>query len=434
VVLILINAFLAASEIAIVSVRKTRVKQLAEEQEHPAAKAVLRLTENPSRFLATVQVGVTVAGLFASAVGAISAVALLSSALRQVPVGFVAGQSDAISFIVVTLTIAFFTLVFGELVPKSLAIQSADRIALAVARPIELLSRLLGPVVAVLTFSTNIVLALFGSGERARLPSVTESEIRSIVDAAAEEGVVEPSERDMIEGIFDFGDLRVREVMVPRVDIVALEKDTPLNEVVQLFLERGYSRMPVYEDNIDNVIGILHAKDLIRYLGNGEKALTLGDLMRPAIFVPETKKVDELLREFRQSRNHMAIVVDEYGGTAGLVTLENLVEEIVGDIQDEYGEPERKEIEMVGEDEAIVNARVTLDEVNQALTLDLQEEGVDTIGGLVYTRLGRMPVVDDRVELPEATITVLSVTGRRIDWLRIRKHEPPRQEDREAAA
>ena len=419
VVLISINAFFAGSEIAIVSVRKTRVKQLAEEKKHLGALAILRLTDNPGRFLATIQVGVTLAGFFASAVSAVTAVRLVEQMLQEVPIAVVAQAAGPIALGLVTFAIAAFTLIFGELVPKNLAVARAESIALAVARPIEWASVVFAPFVAVLVAATNAVLALFGSKERAQIPEMTEDEIRSIIEAGEEEGVVEPMELKMIEGVFDFGDTVVREVMVPRIDIVALDKNSSIDDAVRLFLKAGYSRIPVFDGSLDNIIGVLYAKDLLKHYGAVVEAKRATDLMRPPFFVPETKKVDELFTELQRGRRHMAIVVDEYGGTAGLVTLEDLLEEIVGEIHDEYDTLETQTV-ITGPGEAVVTGKVSLGDLNEVLDLDLESEGAyDTVGGLIYAKLGRIPNPGDKVTVDGAELTVLAVQGRRIRQVRV---------------
>ncbi|MCL5959546.1 MAG: hemolysin family protein [Chloroflexi bacterium] len=419
VALVLFNAFFAASEIAIVSARKTRIKQLAEEKHHSGALAVLRLTDNPSRFLATIQVGVTLASFFASAVSAVTAVGMLEQLLQGVPVAFVSHAAAPIALAVVTLSIAFFTLIFGELIPKNLAVNYAESIALAVARPIEWTAVFFTPVVAVLVATTNFILYLLGSKERAKMPEMTEDEIRSIIEAGEEEGVVEPMELRMIQGVFDFGDMVVREVMVPRIDIVAVEKDSAIDESVRLFLQAGYSRVPVYDGSLDNIVGVLYAKDLLRYFGGLVEAESVTPLMRPVYFVPESKKVSELFTELQRGRRHLAIVVDEYGGTAGLVTLEDLLEEIVGEIHDEYDTMETQTV-ITGPGEAVVTGKVSLGDLNDILDLDLKSEGeYDTVGGLIYSKLGRIPNPGDKVVVDGTDLTVLSIQGRRIRQVRV---------------
>lgn len=417
VVLILVNAFFAASEIAIVSVRKSRVRQLAEDGDK-SAEAVLRLSEEPSKFLAATQIGVTIAGFFASAVGAITAVAYLASVLRLVPVGFISSGSEPIAFIIVTLLIAFATLVIGELVPKNIALQHSERLALALIRPIEALAWIISPAIWLLSATTNGVLALLRVPAKAKVPSISADEIRAMVEAGEEEGVFEESEADMIQGVFDFGEGRAREVMVPRVDIKAIEKGESVQEALSVFLRYGHSRVPVYDGSLDNIIGVLYAKDLLRYFATGQKEASLVALMRKATFVPESKRLDELFQELQRSKRHIAIVVDEYGGTAGLVTLEDLLEEIVGEIQDEY-DVEEIQVEVLSPTEVIASGLAPLSDINEVLSLDLEVEDVDTVGGLVYTMLGRMPTVGDTIDLPDVELEVVAVQGRRVKQVRL---------------
>jgi putative hemolysin len=420
-VLILVNSFFAAAEIAIVSVRKSRLRQLAEEG-NKQAESVLRLSEEPSRFLATTQVGITLAGFFASAIGALTAVALVSGLLKQVPISFINAASQTISFILITTIIAFATLVIGELVPKNIGLLHAETLSLSIGRFIIWTSWLLTPAVWVLTVSTNAVLALLRVPTKVKVPSITAEEIRAMVEAGEEEGVFEEGEADMIQGVFDFGEGRAREVMIPRVDIKAIEKTDSVAEALEMFLKFGHSRLPVYDDSLDNVIGILYAKDLLRFFATGQKETALVSLMRKATFVPESKRLDELFQELQRSRRHIAIVVDEYGGTAGLVTLEDLLEEIVGEIQDEY-DVEEVQVEVLTPNEIVASGRAPLSDISEVLSLNFEEEDVETVGGLVYSRLGRMPTVGDKIHTPELDIEVLAVQGRRIKQVRLLKNE-----------
>ncbi len=398
-VLIVINAFFAASEIAIVSVRRTRLRQLAEEGKHPSAWAVLRLADNPSRFLATIQVGITLAGFFASAIGAVSAVGLLQGVLSEIPLPLVAEASGPLALGLVTVVVAFVTLIFGELVPKNLAVAYAESISLVVARPIEWTATVFAPVIALLTFTTNLILHLLGSKERAQMPEVTQDEIRSLIEAGEEEGVVEPIERRMIQGVFDFGETVVREVMVPRVDIVALRSDTTVQEALDVVLKAGYSRVPIYEGSLDNVIGILYAKDLLKHFGGALTVRNISEVARPAFFVPETKKVSELFAELQHSHMHIAIAVDEY-------------------------ETVERRLEIVDPSEVLASGKATLDELNEALGLRLEGHGeYDSVGGLIYSVLGRIPNPGDQVVFDDLTFIVLSVWGRRIRQVRVVRNE-----------
>jgi CBS domain containing-hemolysin-like protein len=250
---------------------------------------------------------------------------------------------------------------------------------------------------------------------------MSEAEIRSIIEAGEEEGIVEPMEYEMIESVFDFGDTIVREIMVPRIDIVAVSRQSSIDDAIAVFLRKGLSRVPVYESSLDNIVGTLFAKDMLKYCGGQMKDQTVNAMIRPVPFVPETKLISELLKELQHRRTHMAIVVDEYGGTAGLVTLEDIVEEIVGEIHDEY-EAVEKEIEQVGPNEVIVTGKVTLDQLNDALDLALDSGGeYDTVGGLIYNNLGRIPNPGDEVLVDGIVFHVISVHGRRIRQVRVVK-------------
>jgi putative hemolysin len=252
-----------------------------------------------------------------------------------------------------------------------------------------------------------------GGKEAATTSYFIEEEIRTIVDAGEEEGIIEEDEKEMIYSIFEFGDTLTREIMVPRIDVVAVEVDTPMLEALDVIIARGHSRIPVYADTIDDVVGVLYAKDLLGHLRDGKTNVALSGLLRPAYFVPETKKVDDLLTDLQQRKVHMAIVVDEYGGTAGIVTIEDILEEIVGEIQDEY-DTEESFYEVVSPDEIVFDARANLDDVDKLLNADLPHEGGDTLGGLIYAELGRVPAAQDELVIDGVKLTVLSVAARRI--------------------
>ncbi len=422
-VLILLNAFFAASEIAIISSRKINIRKKAEEGDS-AAQTVLKLFENSSRFLATVQVGVTLISFFASAIAAVSAVQLLGSLLSLVAVEFIAANSATIALVLVTLLVAFATMVLGELVPKALAIQHAESIALFVARPIDLLARISSPLIVVLTFASDAILRLFGGGRgQIRMPFMTEDEIRAYVDVGEEEGALQADEADMIYGILDLEKKRVHEIMVPRTDMVALSEDTSFEEAVDVVVRYGYSRIPLYQESLDNIVGILYAKDLLKQMASGAEPPPISKLAKEPLFVPESKRVDELLQELQERRVHMAVVVDEYGGTAGLVTIEDLLEEIVGEIQDEY-DREEPQVERINDAEAILDGRVSIDDLNELFDLDITGEEFDTVGGLVIHQLGKMPSLGDSVEMDNVSMQVLSTVGRRIKKIKVTRNLP----------
>jgi putative hemolysin len=431
--LILLNAFFAAAEIAIVSVRRTRIRQLVEEDRNPAARAVARLIDKPGRFLATIQVGVTLAGFFASAVGAVSLAVVLAAWLSTVPVAFISANSYGIAFVLVTVTLSFLTLVLGELAPKNIAILRSEAIALRVARPVEILSKIASPVVAVLSATTGLIVRMAGGSEGSRFPPVTEAEILAMVATGEEEGVVEATERKLIGEVFEFGDTITAEVMVPRVDVKALSKEATLANARRMVIDTGHTRIPVYDGSLDNIIGVIHAKDVLQHLepvaGSNPEERPVTEIMRRAYHVPDSKRVAELLPDLQRQQLHLAVVVDEYGGTAGIVTLEDLLEELVGPIRDEYDAREEPDIQALGDGEVIVSGGAHLGDVGPAVGTRLEAEGIDTIGGLIYARLGRIPSEKDILELPGATLEVLSMRGRRVLKARVLRRQPAEEVD-----
>ncbi|MDO8689545.1 MAG: hemolysin family protein [Dehalococcoidia bacterium] len=416
--LLLVNAFFAASEIAIISSKKVSIRKKAEDGDH-AAQAVLRLFEGSSRFLATIQVGVTLVSFFVSAIAAISSVQLLGSFLASVPLDIISSNSSFIALIVVTLLVAFATMVLGELVPKGLAIKHAESIALFVSRPVDMVARVASPLIAVLTFASDALVFFLGGGRgHARIPFMTEDEIRAYVDVGEEEGALEADEANMIYGILDLEKKRVHEIMVPRTDMVALPVDASFKDALDVVIKHGYSRIPLYQQSLDNVVGILYAKDMLTQLASGVPPPPIQKLAKEPLYIPESKRIDELLQELQERRVHMAVVVDEYGGTAGLVTIEDLLEEIVGEIQDEY-DREEPQIERVNDSEAILDGRVSIDDLNQLFDQDIDAEEFDTVGGLVIHQLGKMPSLGDSVEMGGISLQVLATVGRRIKKVKV---------------
>lgn len=310
-------------------------------------------------------------------------------------------------------------LVFGELLPKSLALRDPEGVALRMAPLFRVVFWLFSPAVKALAVISRLAESLSGGDHSGvGVPSVTEEQIKTMVDAGEEEGAIEEDEKEMIFSIFEFSDTLAREIMVPRIDVTALDENASLGEAVDVVLDKGFSRIPVYRDTIDNVIGLLYAKDLLRQLREGATGVELVSLLRPACFVPESKELDELLQELQKKKIHMAIVVDEYGGMAGIVTIEDIIEEIVGEIQDEY-DSEEPFAQWVCETEAIFNARIDLDDVNKLMCADLPTNEADTLGGLIYNELGKVPVVGDSVQIDDLCIEVTSVAGRRIKTVRV---------------
>lgn len=428
-VLILMNGFFAMSEMALVSVRRTRIKQLVEEGV-ARALTVQKLLEDPTRFLATVQIGVTLIGFFASAAGAVTLARPLADWFARTDIPVIAENATGIAVALITLVIAYASLVIGEISPKSLALQYAERIALVTAGPIMFISYIVSPLVKLMTWTSNILVRPFGGTASFSPPILTEEELKMLVEAGEEEGVLEEEEKEMIHSIFEFTDTVVRKVMVPRIDMHAVEVNAMVDELMEVITKAGHSRIPIYDETIDNIVGIVHAKDLLRALHENGRNVTIRELMHPPYVIPENKMVDELLSEFKKSKIQMAIVVDEYGGTAGLVTIEDLLEEIVGDIMDEYDIEEPK-IEILDECTSVVDARVPIDEVNEQMDLSLPEEEFDTIGGLVFGLLGRAAHEGETINYDAADLVVEKTDGRRIIKVKVIKKEPTLREKAE---
>jgi putative hemolysin len=416
VVLTVFEAFFVAAEIALVSVRRSRIDQLVDEGS-AGGRRVRRLLDDPGRFLAVSQLGLTVIGFFASAYAAVSLAHELASFL--VGLGMARESADVAALIVVTVLLALFTIVFAELVPKMLALAHAERFAIALSVPVDVLARVLGPLIALLTGLTRALVRPFG-GDVTKEGQITAAELKLIVERGGDEGVLEAEEEQMIHAVIELGERRVHEVMVPRIAIVGLDADGDLESAVNRIIEGGHSRLPVWEGSVDHVLGILYAKDLLPILraDSGERP-TVRSLLRPPVFVPESMSIDDLLHEFQRRKVHLAIVGDEYGGTAGLVTIEDLLEEIVGEIQDEYDEEEEMVVRL-DDDRVRFDGRASVDDIGDAWEdLDLEavledRDEYDTIGGLVFNRIGRVPKPGDVVELRGVTITVESTDGRRV--------------------
>jgi putative hemolysin len=413
VLLVALNALFVAAEIALITVRRSRVDQLAEDGERGALR-VQRLIADPGRFLAVIQVGITFVGFLASAFAAVSLVELLDSALQTL--GIPAGYSAPVSLLAVTILLSGFTIVFGELVPKTLALAHPERFALTFARPVDILGRLLGPVVRLLTSITAAITRPLGADVNQEA-QISAEELKLIVERGGEQGILEAEEEQMIHAVIELGERRLHEVMVPRIDMVALAADASFEDAIDLIVGGGHSRIPVYEGTVDEIVGILYAKDLLTFLKGGSAPRpTLRALLRTPVFVPESMTIDDLLHEFQRRKVHLAIVLDEYGGTAGLVTIEDLLEEIVGEIQDEY-DVEEPMVEKLSDDEARIDGRASIDDLAEAFDLELEledDDEYDTVGGLIFHRLGDVPEPGDRITVEALTLTVESIDGRRV--------------------
>ncbi len=413
VILVLFNGVFSATEISLVTIRRSRIQQLIDEG-NPGALRVQRLKEHPGRFLAVIQIGINFLGFLASAFAAVSLVDGMEQWLASF--GPLQNAAGAISLIVVTGLLTIFTIIFGELVPKQIGLAHAERVATTMSRPIEVLGVVFGPLVGFLTWTTRQISRLFRADVAAE-ERISSEELRLIIEQGGEQGILEAEEEQMIHAVIELGDQRIHEVMVPRIAMVTLASSANLEEAIDVVIEEGHSRIPVYEETIDEIVGILYAKDLLPFLkGSAGERPSLRSILRTPVFVPESMSVDDLLHEFQRRKVHIAIVLDEYGGTAGLVTIEDLLEEIVGEIQDEYDEEEPL-IVRLSDDEARVDGRADVDDLSELFDTQVNledEDEYDTVGGLIYHRIGGVPKPGDQVMVDGLVLTVETTDGRRV--------------------
>jgi putative hemolysin len=419
--LVLINGVFSGAEIALLSVRKTRLREL-EEEGSGSAKAVLALRDNPERFLATVQIGITVVGATAAAFGGASIAQRFAVVLEGL--GLDALRAEELALAGVVGVVSYLSLVLGELVPKSLALRYAEPYALLIGRPLRGLSRLMRPAVWLLTFSSNLVLRFFGDKTSFTESRLSAEELQQLVEEAARSGSVDPRSGDIASRAFELAQLTAADMMVPRQRVVALRRHAPPEELQRVLLEEGHSRMPVYEGTPDNIVGYVIAKDLLGVALEKDLIVT-EDVMRPAFFVPEATRAPDLLRQMQARRTPMAIVVDEQGGMSGLVTMEDLLEELVGEIFSEHDEP-TEPFRREPDGTVLVDAEASIRDVNRALDLELPEDvGFSTVGGLCLSQAGTIPAPQTRLTLPAGTVLeVVEASPRRVK--RVRIHPAPR--------
>ncbi len=434
--LIIINAFFAMSEIAIISLNDTKIRHLAEEGDKKA-KQIVKLTDNSSAFLSTIQIGVTLAGFLTSASASQNFAAMLTAKLSSIPGNpLPTGVISAISVVLITIIMSYFSLVLGELAPKRIAMQIPEKVSYKVVGILLGFAKITKPFVKFLSLSTNAVVRLFGFDPNADEENVTEEEIRMMVDAGEEKGVIENAQAEMIDNIFEFDDLDAGDIMTHRTEMTAIEINKSLEEVADLCVENGYSRIPVFEGDQDNIVGVLYAKDLLKYVGQAmPKSLTIKKVMRKPLYVAETQPCQDVFKSMTESRTQFAVVVDEYGGTAGIVTLEDLIEAIVGNIRDEYDDEEEEEIRQIDETTFTVDGTTDIDEIDEIVGVDIPEGDYDTLAGFVISILGYLPGEDS--ELPIETqyenlkFTILSMDERRIDKIKIEILPVENEEDKE---
>ncbi|EMS72395.1 hemolysin family protein [Ruminiclostridium cellobioparum] len=420
VILVIMNAFFAASEIALISLNDNKIRLQAEDGDKKA-KILQNLLSEPSKFLATIQIGITLAGFLASAFASETFAEPLVRFLVSVGVPVPEAWLKTASMLVITMILSYFTLVLGELVPKRLAMKKAEPIARFVAGPLQILSVLTAPFVKMLTVSTNFFVRLFGVDPNAEEDQVTEEEIRMMVDVGEEKGAIHVSEKYMINNIFEFNNKTVSDIMTHRTDIAALPIDASLREVIDFINNEKYSRIPVYEDNIDNIVGVMHSKYAFKFVTNDDMSnFSLKELIRQPYFVPESKRTDELFKELQQNKTHMAIIIDEYGGTAGIVTLEDLIEEIVGNIFDE-DDDEEKELEKIDDNTFIIKGSISLDEAQEILGATLPVDDYETLSGFIIGQIGRIPEKGDEptIEFNEFVFKVEEVEEKKVSKVKV---------------
>ena len=391
-ILTLINAFFSASEMAIVSLNKNKIKVLVEEGNKNAI-LIERLLQEPTKFLSTVQVGITLASFFSSASAATGISNVFGNSLETLNIPY----AHEISLIVVTIILSYITLVFGELLPKRLALQNSQKIAMYAVKPIMLISKITIPFVKLLSISTNFLIRLFNVNSKNLEEKVSKEEIKSLVDVGQEHGVINETEKDMINSIFEFDDKLAKEVMTPRTNVYMINIDDCANTYLNSLLNEKYSRIPIFQENIDNIIGILYMKDfLCEAYKVGFDNVNLRNILHTPYFVPEMKNIDELFKELQISRKHMAILIDEYGGFSGIVTIEDLIEEVMGDIGDEFDDEEIL-LKNISKNTFLASGLISINELNEKLhiNLDSESDDYDTLGGFIIKLIGYIPKKDD---------------------------------------
>lgn len=422
-ILILINAFFAMSEIAVITLNDLKLQKQAEDGSKTAVK-ILKLTKNPSAFLSSIQIGITLAGFLTSAAAAENFSEPLSVLLASLfNLSTIPAWLNTVSLILVTVIISFFSLILGELVPKRIAMQRYEQISFKIAGILSFIMAFFKPFIKILSVTTNIVVRLLGFDPSAGEENVTEEEILMMVDAGEEKGVIEESQKEMINNIFEFDDILASDVMTHRTDIEAVEIDDDLPDVINKAITAGYSRIPVYEEDLDNIKGIIYVKDLLKYVGKTvPKSFKIADIMRTPHFFPETKRCGDLFNEMTEKHLQLVFVCDEYGGVSGIVTVEDLLESIVGNMQDEY-DNEEEEIEQISDTAYHLDGTGDIKEVEEILGIEFPEDGYDTIGGFIISNLGRIPGENENpvIEYGGYSFRVDTVDDRRIEQITAEK-------------
>jgi putative hemolysin len=411
--------FFSACEVAILSTRKSKMQELADAGDRKAA-AVLGFQKNPEEFLATVHVGIITSLILASGLAGMIGFQHLSPALTTSDVPWIRRGSDYISLGVIVVSISFLVVVLGELVPKSLSLRSSTLVALSVAPSMRFFAVLFRIPARGLVFASNLILGVFKDHTTFTESRMSEEEFKLMLEEGTKTGVIDKTEHELIESIFEFTDTTAKEVMIPRPDVVALDVDTKAETIVKIVLEEGYSRLPVYKGTIDNILGIVYTKDLLGMI-EYRNLILLHDVIRPAYFIPETKRISQLMRELQQQRSHMAVVIDEFGGTEGIITMEDILEEIVGEIHDEYDEV-LKDIEQAADGTFLVRARTSIRDFNDRFHASLPEaDEYETVSGFLNKAAGRIPELNEEIVFGGMVFAVVKKSQRRIRLVRVRK-------------
>jgi putative hemolysin len=417
--LLVLVGFFSASEVAVLSTRKSRMRELADGGSRKAA-IILGFQKEPEQFLATIHIGIIFSLILASGIGGVVGFQHIVPAFEGSDLRWVREAANWLSLGAIVLVIGSLVVVFGELVPKSLALRFAEPLSLRVAPAMLMFARIFRYPAKILTFGSNLFLMPFKDSTTFSESRMSEEEFKLMLEEGTKTGVIDKTEHDLIASIFEFTDTTAKEVMIPRPDVVAVNIDSPRETIIRIVLEEGYSRMPVYRDSIDNIIGVIYTKDLLGLLEH-RNVIIMQDIIRPAFFVPETKKISQLMRELQERKLHLAVVIDEFGGTEGIITMEDIVEEIVGEIHDEYDE-EVRDVEQGTDGSFLVNARISIKDFNDrfGVKVPLADE-YETIGGFLHKLTGRIPVLNEEILHDNLSFTIVKNSQRRIRLVRFRK-------------